>query len=62
MIGCFYRVAESKDIGLQRQTYREERKMDEWEDYSETDWLTTTDATMKEEDAITKRNISGKQI
>ncbi len=27
------------NIGLQRQTNREERKIDEWEDYSETDWL-----------------------
>ena len=51
---------------IQRQTNREERKVDEWEDYSETDCLRTTDATRKEEkigwgeyDAITKRNIRG---
>ena len=48
-IFCFYRVAGRKDIGLQRQANRVERKIDEWEDYSETDWFRTTDATRKEE-------------
>ena len=46
---CFYRVAPRKDLGLQRQTDREERKTGEREDDSETDWLRTTDATRKEE-------------
>ena len=42
-------VVGRKDIGLQRQTNKEERRIDEREDYSETDWLRTTDATRKEE-------------
>ena len=46
---CFYRVAGRKNVNLQRQTNREERKVDEWVDYSETDWLRTTDGTRKEE-------------
>ena len=49
MICSFSRVAGRKDIGLQRQTNKEERRIDEREDYSETDWLRTTDATRKEE-------------
>jgi len=49
IIYCSYRVASGKNIGLQRQTNREERKINEWEDYSETDRLRTTDAARKEE-------------
>ena len=38
-----------QDIGLQRQTNREERRIHGREDYSETGWLRTTDAIRKEE-------------
>ena len=42
-------MAGTKDIGLQRQTNREERRIDERDGYSGTDRLSTTDATRKEE-------------
>ena len=56
VICCFYRVAGTKDIGLQRQTNREERRIDERDDFSETDWLRTTDATRKEEKKVRRNN------
>ena len=49
IVCCFVTVAGKKNIGLQRKTNREERKIDEWEDDSETDWLRATDAIRKEE-------------
>ena len=49
-------MAGTKDIGLQRQTNREERRIDERDDFSETDWLRTTDATRKEEKKVRRNN------
>ncbi len=62
-ICCLYRVAGRKDIGLQRQTNKE-RRIDEREGYSKTDWLRTTDATRKEEKIMggSERRNKYKQI